>query len=596
VIIKSVRVGANASQKRFRDHLLRGAENDAVALIKGTETDISDLFADARRTGHKFAIRHWIIAPHDHTTRDQALRVVELLAREFGFDARAAVIVEHTKQRALSDAFNQHWHVGVAEVDPVTGRVLSSSHDHPRHEFVARCAEIEFGHTITPGAHTRAVVERLQSEGRQADAERITDALNAALSTRPREGYTTADHQSAKRQSIDLPAIRIAVQSAWASTTTRAELIEALGALGLGMAPGDKAGEWIVKAGDHFLGSLRRLARVPKSEFQKRMEQTHVRPAEPATSDDRQDYRPAIGGHPEASSGVGGGSAHLDDADRTGSASFPAERADSLGQHDKSHLETGTLAGGAPRSDDGAGRRESIAASGSGALTSGLDAFRDGMARLLNTLAPLAMESLDSVNHILSGDEASARRALLEANRQQPVATIALDAARRSAESAASDHASLTRRLREIDGQIADAEAPRTRSWRDLFRSDGGPQPDIEALRSERNAVAGKQRQGERRLLSAQAAVARLERQHQTEVAAEGQRQRQAIVDAKARLAEVQQARRLVVLLPRLAYCRPPYIRSLGARVRRTRLQFGSPNATNIWGLPVNGPGTGNRR
>jgi hypothetical protein len=596
VIIKSVRVATKASQKRFRDHLLRGAENDAVALLRGTETDIGDLFADAKRGGARYAVRHWIVAPAQTMTRDQAQCVVDMLAREFSFAPSRAVIIEHEKRRATGDAFGRHWHIAVGEVDAVTGRVLSSSHDHPRHEYVARRAEIAFGHAVVPGPHTRSVMERMRSEGHVADALRLQQALDAAQPEKPREAFTTPNHQAAKRQSIDLPAIRIAVQSAWASTTTRAELIEALGALGLGMAPGDKAGEWIVKAGDHFLGSLRRLARVPKSEFQKRMEQTHVRPAEPATSDDRQDYRPAIGGHPEASSGVGGGSAHLDDADRTGSASFPAERADSLGQHDKSHLETGTLAGGAPRSDDGAGRRESIAASGSGALTSGLDAFRDGMARLLNTLAPLAMESLDSVNHILSGDEASARRALLEANRQQPVATIALDAARRSAESAASDHASLTRRLREIDGQIADAEAPRTRSWRDLFRSDGGPQPDIEALRSERNAVAGKQRQGERRLLSAQAAVARLERQHQTEVAAEGQRQRQAIVDAKARLAEVQQARRLVVLLPRLAYCRPPYIRSLGARVRRTRLQFGSPNATNIWGLPVNGPGTGNRR
>jgi hypothetical protein len=67
-------------------------------------------------------------------------------------------------------------------------------------------------------------------------------------------------------------------------------------------------------------------------------------------------------------------------------------------------------------------------------------------------------------------------------------------------------------------------------------------------------------------------------------------------MDARSRLADIQQAQRLVVVMPRLAYCRPPYVRSLGARVRRARRRVGDPNATNIWGLPVDGPGTGNRR
>ena len=157
MIIKSVRVSSAASQIRFRNHLFRGAENDAVTLVRGNEADISDLFADARRHGSKFAVRHWIVAPSEMTTRQQACRVVDLLAKEFGFDAKAAIIIEHTKQRAAPDAFNQHWHVSVGERNAATERVLSSSHDHLRHEFIARCAEIEFAHTILPGPHTRSV-------------------------------------------------------------------------------------------------------------------------------------------------------------------------------------------------------------------------------------------------------------------------------------------------------------------------------------------------------------------------------------------------------------------------------------------------------
>jgi hypothetical protein len=208
----------------------------------------------------------------------------------------------------------------------------------------------------------------------------------------------------------------------------------------------------------------------------------------------------------------------------------------------------------------------------------------------------LAVESSDSVHHVLKNDEAKAMRDLLEANRQRTPSTAALDAARRAAEIAASDHVSMTRRLQDIDRRIADTERQSPKSWRDLFRGEQRPSLDIEGLRRKRDALSMRQRAGEQHMLNMRAEVARLDRQHSSNVASEAQRQRQALAEANGRLADIQQARRLVVLMPRLAFCRPPYIRSLGARVRRTRLNFGNPDATNIWGLPVNGPGTGNRR
>jgi hypothetical protein len=64
-------------------------------------------------------------------------------------------------------------------------------------------------------------------------------------------------------------------------------------------------------------------------------------------------------------------------------------------------------------------------------------------------------------------------------------------------------------------------------------------------------------------------------------------------MDARSRLADIQQAQRLVVLLPQLVHSRPSYIRGLGARVRRAKARWGNPNAVNIWGLPVDGPGSG---
>ena len=170
-----------------------------------------------------------------------------------------------------------------------------------------------------------------------------------------------------------------------------------------------------------------------------------------------------------------------------------------------------------------------------------------------------------------------------------------MDAARRAAEIAERDHIVLTRQLQSIDRRIAEAQAPAQKSWRDIFRQDESKSPDLEGLLQERTRLVHKQRAGEGAMLNSRAAVARLERSHQADIATEGQRQRQAIIEAKSQLANIQQARRIVILFPRLAYCRPSYVRSIGARVRRAKLKFGNPNATNIWGLPISGPGTGGR-
>jgi hypothetical protein len=595
VIIKSVRVGAGASQRRFRDHLFRGAENDAVAILRGTEADITDLFADARRGGARYAVRHWIIAPHEAMTRDQARHVVEMLAKEFGFNASAAVMIEHQKRRATGDAFGRHWHVAVGEFDPATGRVLSSSHDHPRHELVARRAEIAFGHQIVPGPHSRAVVERLRSEGLEADAARIREAMDAAQPERPREAFTTTDHQAARREGIDLPAIRVAVRGAWTSTQTRAELIEALGALGLTTSTGEKAGEWVVRTGDQFLGSLRRLARVPKSEFLERMERPNDRPEQQPTVDSRPSDSPTSRRPSEALRDLGASRLDFDYPDHARRRGVSSERSDGARHDHKGNREAGAVLGGPSRSDDRTGGGQGASKSGAGALAPALDAFRERLAQTLSDLAGLAQESSDSVNQKLAEDEAAARRAVIDANRSRPVSTAALEAARRTAEAAASEHTTFVRRIQELDSRIADAQRQPPLSWIDRLRGEQRPKVDFDDLRRERDALAARQRVGEQRMLNARASVERLERQHFAELSSEAQRQRQAVFEAKAKLADVQQTRHLVVLLPRLAYCRPPYIRSLGARVRRRRRGFGDPNAVNVWGLPIDGPGTGNR-
>lgn len=328
MIIKAERVSTTASRRRLADHLFRGVENAAIEIVRGNERDLADLFRDARQHGARYSVRHWIIAPLEPTTHEQMLSVVDLLAREFDFDTSRAVIIEHKKTRATAGVFDKHWHLCVGEVDPISGRILSTSHDHARHEYVARLAEFDLGHRFQLGAHHRSVLARLRKEGRDAVANALDSACSTTDAPPPREGFTHAAHQLLKRSNLDLPKIRASVRTAWKSANSADDLREALRKLGLSLASGDKAGEWIVEAEGRYVGSLRRLAGARKSDVTSRMEaenvstiehSTHHRPANPSRHQDAT----GGGGSPES------GSPAPDNApSRSGSINFRNDAAD----------------------------------------------------------------------------------------------------------------------------------------------------------------------------------------------------------------------------------------------------------------------------
>lgn len=219
MIIKSFRQRTRNGFRRLMDHLLFGDENDSVDFLQGSELDVEDMQKDAKAAGREYAIRHWIIAPGESISRDQFRRVVHLLGEEFGFAPNRAVIVEHEKPRITPETADQHWHVLVAEIDPVTNKVMSNSFDRIRHELVARRSEAEFGHPIILGAHTEAVIAGLRKRDLHNIANRLSSAL-ASVPERPREAYSSKQYQEAKRQEIDLPALRMAIRDAWNKTQT----------------------------------------------------------------------------------------------------------------------------------------------------------------------------------------------------------------------------------------------------------------------------------------------------------------------------------------------------------------------------------------
>ncbi len=268
VIIKGIRLKTAWGVKRTIRHVQNGAENESVAFLQGTPTDISDMHRDAAAHGALYAVRHWIVAPQDRTTRGQMNELLAILAEEFEFDPARAAIIEHRKKRATDDAFEIHWHILVGEVDPATGRILKSSFDRVKHELIARISEFKFGHPFVLGKHTKTVIKGLRS--RKLDC--IADGLEAIFDPEaplPAEAFNQSQHQEKKRLGHDLPAVRQLVKRAANEAKTGLALKNRLMTAGLHVKAGNKPGTWIVvNAADAVLiGALHRLAGKRKSEI-----------------------------------------------------------------------------------------------------------------------------------------------------------------------------------------------------------------------------------------------------------------------------------------------------------------------------------------
>src|ERR1700686_564701 len=119
VIIGGSQVLTASDSQGTENHLRYGAENDNVALLRGTWRDLTDMFDDGARLGKKYPIHQFVIAPYETMTREFMLTVaLPLLAAEFKFEPLECVIVEHEKGRADPNASNKHWHVVVTHFDP----------------------------------------------------------------------------------------------------------------------------------------------------------------------------------------------------------------------------------------------------------------------------------------------------------------------------------------------------------------------------------------------------------------------------------------------------------------------------------------------
>jgi hypothetical protein len=267
MIIKAIRFLTRSNVKRLINHLKNGNDNDVVEFVSGTAADITDMHLDASAKRSTYSIRHFIVAPHEATTRQQMQQVVAMIAKEFDFDAARAVVVEHKKQRTTADAHGAHWHVLVGEIDPASGKVLRCSFDRIIHELIARWSEFKFGHRFVLGKHTKSVIAGLKKRGAVDTAQEL-EAEFAQAKPPMGEAFTQSQHQEKKRAGINLPAIRQVVKAAVANATTRADLEAFLMSKSLSVIAGQKEGTWIVNdLNGNLVGSLSRLSGSRKSDI-----------------------------------------------------------------------------------------------------------------------------------------------------------------------------------------------------------------------------------------------------------------------------------------------------------------------------------------
>ena len=266
VIIKGLRIRSKSGVHRIIKHLQSADENEQITFLRGTPADIQDMHRDALSHDATYSVRHWIVAPHETTTRPQMRLVLEQLAKEFGFDENRAVVVEHCKKRSVVTATDVHWHVLVGEVDPATGRILRSSFDRVIHELISRVSEHTFGHAFVGGKHTKSVIKGLRKRKFACIADSLEQIVGKETSI-PVEAFTHAQHQEKKRLGLDLPALRKEVKTAMNCANSRSELIEKLRASEMTLVSGDKPNTWIVCGSNGVLvGALHRLAGWRKSE------------------------------------------------------------------------------------------------------------------------------------------------------------------------------------------------------------------------------------------------------------------------------------------------------------------------------------------
>lgn len=232
MIVQTTRISRAGGIHYLARHLLdKTTENERIEVLAGDRNSLHDSQALASVKGCRYAIRHLSISPEREMTPAQLSQFLKSIDDEFRIGAeRPRLIVRHVKSG------RSHFHVAVAEVDPVTLRVLDCKNDFRRLEDLARRYEQNHAETVQPTREERRV-KRIEgfSDVARKRAERTVPGFD----------------RTRLRQAADqgLPAF-----------------VLELDRQGLRMADGEKGPIFVSVAGT-FVASANRASGMKRSEF-----------------------------------------------------------------------------------------------------------------------------------------------------------------------------------------------------------------------------------------------------------------------------------------------------------------------------------------
>lgn len=238
MIVQTTRIGRKGGIQHLAQHLLdKTDENERIEVLAGDRNALHDAQALAEMKGCRYGVRHLSVSPEKEMSPAALSAFLRMVDTEFGIGAdRPRLVVRHVKKG------RSHFHIAIAEVDPVSLRVLDCRQDFARLEDLARRYETAHGEHVQPSR-----------------AERRADKV---------EGFSDVARKRAERVCPDFDRTRL--KSAFAAGT--AAFHAELKTQRLRIADGDK-GAILVDAAGVFVSAANRAVGSKRGEFQKFLEE-----------------------------------------------------------------------------------------------------------------------------------------------------------------------------------------------------------------------------------------------------------------------------------------------------------------------------------
>ncbi|WP_233582094.1 MULTISPECIES: hypothetical protein [unclassified Asaia] len=305
MIVQETRIRTRSGHQAVSRHVLKGARNEAIRVLYGSDWCLADWMKEARREGIRYGLRHIAFSPAEPMSDEALASFAARLCDELQADRERMTLVVHQKDGS------PHGHLLLPEWQD--DHVLSSRFSWQRLEKCARLEELRLGHPLVPGRHDRAIARALRQEGKTAEAERVEAVLQgpasgaanlpapthaspdtplspaASASKRgpqplPRAAYTSQSRRIAERQGLDLAEAKKTIASFWARSDNQLHRFRAL----------LKIRGWVMRAGDRqdtrkdahiietsdgvLIGSFTRLTKTRMKDFRQLLVDEATRP------------------------------------------------------------------------------------------------------------------------------------------------------------------------------------------------------------------------------------------------------------------------------------------------------------------------------